>query len=110
MTTEEKKVAYWKWVNQMVLLNDMVNMFLPKSLKSNFEAELPNTDDVETQYQFMLNSSYSSLQLHMCLTTHAVHKASMIGLIQSLMNLMRHHSTSGCQQSRQCHAQLDGRR
>jgi hypothetical protein len=55
MTTEEKKVAYWKWVNQMVLLNDMVNMFLPKSLKSNFEAELPNTDDVETQYQFMLN-------------------------------------------------------
>jgi len=55
MTTEEKKVAYWKWVNQMVLLNDMVNMLLPKSLKSNFEAELPNTDDVETQYQFMLN-------------------------------------------------------
>lgn len=55
MTTEEKKVAYWKWVNQMVLLNDMTNMFLPKSLKSNFEAELPNTADVETQYQFMLN-------------------------------------------------------
>lgn len=55
MTTEEKKVAYWKWVNQMVLLNDMANMFLPKSLKSNFETELPDTDDVETQYQFMLN-------------------------------------------------------
>ena len=55
MTIEEKKVAYWKWVNQMVLLNDMANMFLPKKLKSDFQTELPDTDDVETQYQFMLN-------------------------------------------------------
>lgn len=55
MTTNEKKTAYWKWVNEMVLLNDMTNMFLPKSLKSDFQKELPNTDDVETQYQFMLN-------------------------------------------------------
>jgi hypothetical protein len=55
MTIDEKKIAYWKWVNDMVLLNDMTNMFLPKSLKSDFQKELPNTDDVEVQYQFMLN-------------------------------------------------------
>lgn len=55
MTTEEKKVAYWKWVNQMVLLNQMANMGLRKSLRSDFQTELPDTDDVETQYQFMLN-------------------------------------------------------
>ena len=62
MTTNEKKTAYWKWVNEMVLLNDMTNMFLPKSLRSNFEKELPDTDDVETQYQFMLNYNKNKAQ------------------------------------------------
>lgn len=62
MSTEEKKVAYWKWVNDMVLLNDMTNMFLPKSLKSDFQTELPDTDDVETQYQFMLNYNTNKAQ------------------------------------------------
>jgi hypothetical protein len=55
MTLEEKKVAYWKWVNDMVFMNMMANMGLSKKLRSDFQAELPNTDDVETQYQFMLN-------------------------------------------------------
>lgn len=55
MTIEEKKVAYWKWVNDMVFINMMANMGLPKKLKSDFQTELPDTDDVETQYQFMLN-------------------------------------------------------
>ena len=55
MTIEEKKVAYWKWVNDMVFMNMMANMGLPKKLKSDFKTELPDTDDVETQYQFMLN-------------------------------------------------------
>jgi len=54
MTLKDKKVAYWKWVNDMVLLNEMTNMFLPKSLRADFKKELPDTDDVETQYQFML--------------------------------------------------------
>ena len=55
MTIEEKKVAYWKWVNDMVFINMMANMGLPKNLKSDFKSELPDTDDVEVQYQFMLN-------------------------------------------------------
>jgi len=59
MTTEDKKIAYWKWVNEMVLINDMANMFLPKSLKSDFKEELPDTDDVEAQYQFMLGYNTS---------------------------------------------------
>jgi len=54
MTLKDKKVAYWKWVNEMVFINEMTNMCLPKSLRSNFKKELPDTDDVETQYQFML--------------------------------------------------------
>jgi hypothetical protein len=55
MTLEEKKVAYWKWVNDMVFINMMANMGLSKKHRSDFQAELPDTDDVETQYQFMLN-------------------------------------------------------
>jgi hypothetical protein len=55
MTLEEKKVAYWKWVNDMVFLNMMANMGLPKKYKGDFQAELPDTDDIEEQYQFMLN-------------------------------------------------------
>lgn len=55
MTLEEKKVTYWKWVNDMTFLNMMANMGLPKKHRSDFQSELPDTDDVETQYQFMLN-------------------------------------------------------
>lgn len=31
MTNDEKKVAYWKWVNDMVLMAEMTNMCLPKT-------------------------------------------------------------------------------
>lgn len=62
MTTEEKKVAYWKWVNDMVFINMMANMGLSKNLKSDFKSELPDTDDVETQYQFMLNYNTNKAQ------------------------------------------------
>ena len=55
MTTNEKKVAYWKWVNDMVLMAEMTNMCLPKRLRKDFQSELPQTDDVEVQYKFMLN-------------------------------------------------------
>mgnify|MGYP003335756962 CR=1 FL=1 len=55
MTLEEKKVAYWKWVNDMVFINMMANMGLPKNQQSDFQDELPDTDDIETQYQFMMN-------------------------------------------------------
>jgi hypothetical protein len=55
MTLEEKKVAYWKWVNDMVFINMMANMGLPKNQRNDFQDELPDTDDIETQYQFMLN-------------------------------------------------------
>jgi hypothetical protein len=55
MTVNEKKIAYWKWVNDMVLMTEMTNMCLPKKLRSDFQSELPDTDDVEVQYQFMLN-------------------------------------------------------
>lgn len=55
MTLEEKKVAYWKWVNDMVFINMMANMGLPKNQRSDFQDELPDTDDIETLYQFMLN-------------------------------------------------------
>lgn len=55
MTTEQKKLEYWKWVNNMVLINDMTNMFLPKKLQSDFQEELPNTEDVDVLYDFMLN-------------------------------------------------------
>jgi hypothetical protein len=62
MTTEEKKVAYWKWVNDMVFINMMANMGLPKNLRSDFQSELPDTDDVEIQYQFMLNYNTNKAQ------------------------------------------------
>ncbi len=55
MTNDEKKIAYWKWVNDMVLMAEMTNMCLPKKLRRDFQSELPQTDDVEVQYQFMLN-------------------------------------------------------
>lgn len=62
MTLEQKKVAYWKWVNDMVFINMMANIGLSKKLKSNFTDELPDTDDVETQYQFMLNYNTNKAQ------------------------------------------------
>jgi hypothetical protein len=62
MSIEEKKVAYWKWVNDMVFMNMMANMGLQKHLKSDFKDELPDTDDVETQYQFMLNYNTNKAQ------------------------------------------------
>jgi len=62
MTTEEKKVAYWKWVNDMVFINMMANMGLKKNLRSDFQSELPDTDDVEVQYQFMLNYNTNKAQ------------------------------------------------
>jgi hypothetical protein len=62
MTLEQKKIAYWKWVNDMVFINMMANMGLPKNLKSDFQSELPDTDDIETQYQFMLNYNTNKAQ------------------------------------------------
>jgi hypothetical protein len=62
MTLEQKKVAYWKWVNDMVLINMMANMGLHKKHRSDFQSELPDTDDVETQYQFMLNYNTNKAQ------------------------------------------------
>lgn len=62
MTIEEKKVAYWKWVNDMVFINMMANMGLSKKHRSDFKDELPDTDDVETQYQFMLNYNTNKAQ------------------------------------------------
>jgi hypothetical protein len=52
MTNNQKKIAYWKWVNDMVLVNDMANMFLPKKLQSKFEDELPQTDDIDVLWEF----------------------------------------------------------
>ena len=52
MTNNQKKIMYWKWVNDMVLLNDMANMFLPKKLQSKFEDELTQTDDINVLWEF----------------------------------------------------------
>jgi len=59
LTSEQMKVAYWKWVNDMVLLTDMSNMFLPKKDQRSFLDELPDTDIIEVQYEFMLNYNKS---------------------------------------------------
>jgi hypothetical protein len=52
MTSEDKKIQFWKWVNDMVLLNEMTNMFLPKKLRSKFEDELPQTDNIDILWEF----------------------------------------------------------
>jgi hypothetical protein len=52
MTNNQKKIQFWKWVNDMVLLNDMTNMFLPKNLRSNFQDEVPQTDDIDVLWEF----------------------------------------------------------
>ena len=52
MTSNQKKIQFWKWVNDMVLINDMVNMGLSKKLRSNFQDEIPQTDDIDVLWEF----------------------------------------------------------
>jgi hypothetical protein len=36
----------------MVLLNEMANMGLSKNLRSNFQDEIPQTDDIDVLWEF----------------------------------------------------------
>lgn len=52
MTSEDKKIQFWKWVNDMVMLNMLANMGLSKKLRSNFQDEIPQTDDIDVLWEF----------------------------------------------------------